>query len=261
LEPEILIVDEVLAVGDAEFQKKCLGKMSEVAGEGRTVLFVSHNMEAIRRICTTGLFLSAGRIELGASADQCVEAYLSKSLHRQGAHGIPFPAKDRNTPHIVRIEILDEVGRALPQPRTWDYVKFRIFYYSSTRIKNASVILYISTLGGSILTLCSTSPDSAFPMTIEPGHNFVDCDFPRLMLTAGSFVIGAGLAIPNLEWLYNQPHAAAFDVYARDTFNSGLAPTATRYPIAMEHIWRVPTPGELSYQSAGQEVLQLRANS
>ena len=110
LEPEILIVDEVLAVGDAEFQKKCLGKMSEVAGEGRTVLFVSHNMEAIRRICTTGIFLSAGRVELRASADQCVEAYLSKSLHRQRTHSIQFLSKDRNTPHILRIEISTKRG-------------------------------------------------------------------------------------------------------------------------------------------------------
>src|SRR5215471_16182034 len=61
LDPEILIVDEVLAVGDAEFQKKCLGKMSEVAGDGRTVLFVSHNMDAVRRICERGILLNNGR--------------------------------------------------------------------------------------------------------------------------------------------------------------------------------------------------------
>ena len=172
LEPEILVVDEVLAVGDAEFQKKCLGKMSEVAGDGRTVLFVSHNMGAIRRICTTGIFLSAGRVELRASADECVESYLSKSLHRQSTHSIQFFSKDRNTPHILRIEILDEAGNALPQPRTWDYVKFRIFIYTPMRIKGGSVVLHISTLGGSILNLCSTSPDSACPMTIEPGGQF-----------------------------------------------------------------------------------------
>jgi lipopolysaccharide transport system ATP-binding protein len=259
LEPEILVVDEVLAVGDVEFQKKCLGKMTEVAGAGRTVLFVSHNMESIRRICSTGLFLSAGRVELRAGVDQCIESYLSKSLRSNGTHGIQFPAKGSDSPRIVRIEILDEAGRPFLQPRTWDYVKFRIFFYSPIRIKSGSIVLYISTLGGSILTLCSTSPDSASPIPIEPGDNFVDCDFPRLMLSAGSFVIGAGLAIPNVEWLDNQPHAAAFDVYARDIFNSGLPPAVTRYPVAMEHFWRVPKPGGVSNQSADHEVLQLRA--
>jgi lipopolysaccharide transport system ATP-binding protein len=259
LEPEILIVDEVLAVGDAEFQKKCLGKMSEVAGTGRTVLFVSHNMDAVRRICRTGLFLSGGRLELRDSADRCIEAYLSKTLHRQGAHRIEFPAKGLDTPHVVRIEMLDETGKPLPRPRTWDYVKFRVFFYSPIRIKNGSVELYISTLGGCILTMCSTSPDSACPMIIEPGVNFIDCDFPRLMLSAGSFVIGAGLAIPNVEWLYHQPQAATFDIYARDTFNSGLAPATTRYHVAMEHFWRIPKPGELSNLSARRDALQLRA--
>jgi ABC-type polysaccharide/polyol phosphate transport system ATPase subunit len=77
LEPEILIVDEVLAVGDAEFQKKCLGKMQRVAGEGRTVLFVSHNMAAIRRLCTRGLFMTQGQCEGTADLASTVQTYLA----------------------------------------------------------------------------------------------------------------------------------------------------------------------------------------
>ena len=93
------------------------------------------------------------------------------------------------------------------------------------------------------MTRCSTSPDSAYPMSIEPGVNFVDCDFPQLMLSAGSFVIGAGLAMLNMDdWLYIQPHAGTFEVYARDIFKSGLAPAATRYPVAMDHFWHIPKP-------------------
>jgi lipopolysaccharide transport system ATP-binding protein len=241
LEPEILVVDEVLAVGDAEFQKKCLGKMSEVATLGRTVVFVSHNMEAVRRICHSGLFLSAGRVELRGTADQCIETYLSKTPSRH-AHGISFPKRGLDRPHIVRIEILDKLGKLLPQPRTWDFVKFRIFFYSPNRIKPGSVVLYISTLEGSLLTRCSTSPDSGYPMSIEPGANFVDCNFPQLMLSAGSFVIGAGLAIPNVEWLDHQPQAATFEVFSRDVFKSGLAPAATRYPLALDHFWHIQTP-------------------
>ena len=78
LESEILIVDEVLAVGDAEFQKKCLGKMGDVSkGEGRTVLFVSHNMAAVEKLCTSGIFLNNGEIELISSTADCIEHYLS----------------------------------------------------------------------------------------------------------------------------------------------------------------------------------------
>jgi lipopolysaccharide transport system ATP-binding protein len=83
LEPEILIVDEVLAVGDAEFQKKCLGKMQKVSQkEGRTVLFVSHNTQAILQLCDRGIFLENGRVTLVSTAAECVRLYLSKATEQ-----------------------------------------------------------------------------------------------------------------------------------------------------------------------------------
>ena len=75
LEPEILVVDEVLAVGDAEFQKKCLGKMGEVVSGGRTILFVSHSLHAIATLCTNGLLIDRGRTILNGTAHQCIELY------------------------------------------------------------------------------------------------------------------------------------------------------------------------------------------
>ncbi len=79
LEPEILVVDEVLAVGDAEFQKKCLGKMGEVAGHGRTVLFVSHNMLAVRALCRRGIFLDQGRVQTCGSIEEAVATYIAST--------------------------------------------------------------------------------------------------------------------------------------------------------------------------------------
>src|SRR5260221_9506453 len=77
LEPEILVVDEVLAVGDSEFQKKCLGKMGDVAKEGRTVLFVSHNMAAISQLCQTGMLLENGYVKILGEVDHVVNGYFS----------------------------------------------------------------------------------------------------------------------------------------------------------------------------------------
>ena len=76
LEPEILLVDEVLAVGDAAFQKKCLGKMGQVASEGRTVLFVSHNMGAVKSLCQNGLLIDQGIIKSNGLVQDCIEIYL-----------------------------------------------------------------------------------------------------------------------------------------------------------------------------------------
>src|SRR5262249_2440687 len=80
LEPEVLVVDEVLAVGDAAFQKKCLGKMSGVARQGRTVLFVSHNMGAVSNLCERGILLEAGRIVFSGSARDTIQQYNQLTL-------------------------------------------------------------------------------------------------------------------------------------------------------------------------------------
>ena len=244
LEPEILIVDEVLAVGDAEFQKKCLGKMDEVSRrEGRTVLFVSHNVAALRRICLTGILLSSGRVEDSGVLSECIASYVKHAPADTQTHRFFFPQQSREKHHIISLEVLDDKDRPLAQPRTHDHVRFRIHFYSPSHIRKGSVVLYISMHAGPLLSLCATSPDSAFPVEFKPGNNVVDCDFPSLMLSAGSFTIGAGLAIPNVEWLDNQPDAATLTIEARDIFNSGLAPVASRYPVPMDHFWRVPEFG------------------
>jgi lipopolysaccharide transport system ATP-binding protein len=240
LEPEILVVDEVLAVGDAEFQKKCLGKMADVASGGRTVLFVSHNMDAIRRICGSAVLLSHGQVARRGGVDECIEAYMAGgAATRAESHVIDLPRPPEDRPHVFRIEVLDREGRPLPAPRTWDYVRFRLHYYSPQLVTNGSVLFMISTAGGSLLTLCSTAPDSAHQMDLQPGEGFVECDFPRLELSAGLFTLGVGLAIPNVLWLDDQFHAATLEIHQNDIFGSGAPPTATRFPVPMDHRWRI----------------------
>jgi len=80
LEPEILIIDEVLAVGDAEFQKKCMGKMNDVSKSGRTVLFVSHNMSAVSALCKTGIVLDKGSVALNGDVEDCIRLYSEKNF-------------------------------------------------------------------------------------------------------------------------------------------------------------------------------------
>lgn len=116
LEPEILLIDEVLAVGDVEFQRKCLGKMGEVTGGGRTVLFVSHNMSAIRRLCPSVILLEEGRLAVRGNADEVIERYLSGSktlvLSQQtdGPIDLTFPEDPSKAMQIRRVRILDHKG-------------------------------------------------------------------------------------------------------------------------------------------------------
>lgn len=138
LEPEILIVDEVLAVGDAEFQKKCLGKMSEVAGGGRTVLFVSHNMTAVRQLCQHGMWLQGGRIKEIGPISLIARAYSDDTRERANsgdfsernisgdgsielisyfianARGEPYPPPGTNQDLIIYLNLNVKAGIARP---------------------------------------------------------------------------------------------------------------------------------------------------
>jgi len=110
LEPEILVVDEVLAVGDAEFQKKCLGKMKSVSGEGRTVLFVSHNMGAIQNLCTSALYLKNGLLHNTGPTEKIIAEYLSNETTLSGK--ISFEKKEELALQLNELTILDSNGES-----------------------------------------------------------------------------------------------------------------------------------------------------
>ena len=119
LEPEILLVDEVLAVGDVQFQKKCLGKMGEVAKGGRTVLFVSHNMGAVRSLCSRALLLECGRVESQGTTDSVVDAYLSTASTECLAQewGTPAEAPGNGKARLKRVA-LEYPGKSEGEPLT-----------------------------------------------------------------------------------------------------------------------------------------------
>jgi len=110
LEPEILIVDEVLAVGDAQFQKKCLGKMQNVSSEGRTVLFVSHNMGAIRQLCQNVLWIDKGLLHMQGKSSEIIDRYLQFGQAEIGKAQIVFPVDNDLTFQFKSIRLLSEMG-------------------------------------------------------------------------------------------------------------------------------------------------------
>ena len=248
LDPEILLVDEVLAVGDAEFQKKCLGKMGRVSRQGRTVLFVSHNLAAISRLCARGMVLEGGGLEfLGATAD-AVTRYRSLCLVRAGGHtplelppNVIFqasPAEPESDFAITRLELLDLADGPLTEVSTWDGLKIRIHYFARQRVRTASLELRISDERGTVLRL-STQPDGNVPMQIREGHGFGDCIIAELPLSAGRYDVGCGLAIPGRKWLVWHDILGTLTVRPSDVYGSGLAPIAARSLLAIRHRWVV----------------------
>jgi lipopolysaccharide transport system ATP-binding protein len=242
LEPEILIVDEVLAVGDMQFQQKCLGKMQEVGQAGKTVLFVSHNMGVVSSLCNQGLYLSAGQVAYTGSMHSAIERYLMVSREQNlAAPGILYQHNPETIANedfqILKITLLDENLELKSMVKTWDYCRIRIHYYSPRKVTNGSVELKISTSAGNNLIECSTRPLSGFELSFDEGNFYIDCVLPQLPLAAGSYCLTVGLAIPMIQWLCLKENIGFLEVSADDVYHSNFPPAQSRAPIAAEYFW------------------------
>ena len=248
LEPEILVIDEVLAVGDAAFQRKCMGRMEEVARHGRTVLFVSHNMAAIGRLCSKGLVLQQGRLRHWGSTTSAIAFYHSTLQHNgnrlgEDAGQVLYSRKPSSVESqfaITRIELLDGQKKPAGAFHTMDPATFRIHYTAPRQVSRAAVVFSLSSVDGSRLLLLSTQPDGPMELNFSCGSGVVDLSFPEMPLAAGVFIIGAGLAIPNVEWLCWTPELCQLNVLPRDVYASGLAPSSSRCLLALTHKWELP---------------------
>jgi lipopolysaccharide transport system ATP-binding protein len=248
LEPDVLIIDEVLAVGDADFQKRCLGKLGDVARQGRTVLFVSHNMAAIQKLCSSAIWLQEGRIVASGEPADVVSRYIDQSgLVDASGEGLPPGLLYRNKGEagqweacVDSISILDGSGLPLRTVQTWGDLRLRVKFSVERPFRSFSVVLSISTPDGVSLILTSTQPDHDVGFSAEPGRYSVDCVFEQLPLAAGEYVLGAGLAIPGIEYTWRNDSLARVRVEPRDVYDSGLPPASDRYLVASRHRWQQP---------------------
>lgn len=199
LEPEILIVDEVLAVGDAQFQKKCLGKMEEVGSQGRTVLFVSHNMSAVKSLCSRSVLLQNGRLVFDGVTVVAVNQY----LQRDGQHQAMIRWQDGNSPVIpsaflVEAGVLND-GQAVGADLTTElsiqiYIKFRVI---RPALVGTTVVLH-NAEGQVIFVSISNHEPEWHGRVRPPGLYESICEIPPNFLTDGCYTI----SIPFWEGFY-----------------------------------------------------------
>lgn len=217
LEPEILVVDEVLAVGDAEFQRKCLGKMGDVAREGRTVLFVSHNMSAILRLTEETLVIEKGRLALRAPTPQAVDYYLSRGFAREGeriweadevpAASLPF------RPLAVRLR--NPRGEVVNSIRSAEANTIEVEYCLDAPITGLRVGIYLMSMRGeTIFTSFDTDDPQVFEqMAVRPaGHYLSRCTLPADLLNEGRFVIGINASSYRVRRYFQDEQALTFSV-------------------------------------------------
>jgi lipopolysaccharide transport system ATP-binding protein len=194
LEPEILIVDEVLAVGDVEFQKKCLGKMQDVAKGGRTVLFVSHNMAAIRRLCTKGMMFAKGKISSIGDANIVVDSYLNSAddVERPKQNFIIDP--DRTGPAFVSVEIRNAAGA--PRSTLMAEEPFEVVLSIHNPLESKlGVVIGVEILDSEGISLFTSHSDdiSKELVFLQPGNSSATCVFNLNPLMPGSYCLQLGM--------------------------------------------------------------------
>ncbi|MBN1319904.1 MAG: ABC transporter ATP-binding protein [Thermoleophilia bacterium] len=215
LDPEILIVDEVLSVGDAAFQKKCLGKMEDVAGHGRTVLFVSHNVQAVRSLCTNAIELQAGRVANTGDAAQVVADYLTRQAER-GAHIEWEPGEgpgDREA-RILAVQVLDESGGIANVAFGDQSIRIRISFELSRVDPRLLVGFELTTGDGTIVLQCyHTDADEQEWPELEVGKNVLECALPGGLLNDGRYLVTPKVLVHGVRWIVRAAEAVSLEVH------------------------------------------------
>jgi lipopolysaccharide transport system ATP-binding protein len=239
LEPEILLVDEVLAVGDAAFQSKCLGKMSDVARGGRTVLFVSHNMAAVQSLCDRALLVDEGRIVADGEPLSIIEQYSSQVQVGDGVFDLTnHPRSGGNgDARIKRFRVIDATMRPTSSMPMGAQLGFEIDYRSSVPLDRADFV--IGVYNSMMQRVCRlSSARSGFFVDREMYQGTVSCFVPGVNLTAGRYYLNLAIIGPNHREDYDHlTQAAAFDISEADVFGTGKIPDSPGGPCFFVAEW------------------------
>ncbi len=225
LEPEILLVDEVLAVGDINFQRKCLGKMGDVSKSGRTILFVSHNMGAIGSLCSRTCWIDRGRLCKEGPTKEVIEAYLSGSAVGDAVEG---------GLQMRRICGGDEIRLTKVELFNGDFNESQFFNYNDTMImrfhfqvinpkrKYFAIEWTICTKMGTRIIYGSSSPQQELLITPTAKTGCVECCIPHIPLAEGAYQVNCSLSIPHRERLDLVEDTVNFQVVACDPYKTGF---------------------------------------
>lgn len=231
LEPEILIIDEVLAVGDAEFQKKCLGKMGEVTREGRTVLFVSHNMNAINNLCLKGLVLGSGRNLFFGSVSGAIEHYGSLSID-------DYTIEEGEWEFLIKsIRMVDPISSIEIESPVCGYpVQIQISGEMGSTVGDIECGISIYDKNGSFITVLNNKM-SNYNFDLDANEVLISCTLNDFPLMAGYYFCSLTIKANNKK-VYSSTKAFVFQIVASDYYNSGYQNTYGRQGIFLQQTWQ-----------------------
>jgi len=233
LDPEILLVDEVLAVGDAEFQKKCLGRVSEIAQSGRTVVFVTHDMAAVEALCSRALLLRHGRVEIDGPAHDVIASYLAGSTSVEAAI-VPLAdhpqRRGRGTAIMRAAVVADSTGQPAASVPMGTDLEIRVQFASEGGPLRPYMSAVVKTALG--LPVFGDTNRLADPERFAPrSSGVIACRIPQLPLMPGRYHVDLYFE-GSFEVIEHIPEALTFDVLPADVFGTGYLPPPQNGPIA-----------------------------
>jgi len=197
IEPDILLVDEVLAVGDAEFQKKCLGKMDEVTKKnGRTILFVSHNMAAVQSLCTRSILIDKGQVAMIGKTSDVIAKYLSKNLVQKAI--MEYPDKPDSPAVVRKISILNKDGEPRSELPISEPLNIEVDFNCNQKLTDTVLSLLIYSHDRDLLFYSSESDTSGKLSSYEPGSYQAKISLPAFLLNVGKYSFEILLHTPNI---------------------------------------------------------------
>ena len=247
LEPEVLIVDEVLAVGDTAFQRKCLGKMGEVSKAGRTVLFVSHNLAAVTALCSSAVVLRSGGLAFSGNVDDAVGNYLRDGTDR--AVRCLADRSDRSGSGKLRftdIRMFNKAGVPVEEAISGEYIKFEVRYRYREADRRSKLLLAVGIADELSNTVALFASDEmGFSPSRVPGDGILIVTIPRLLLRAGSYSIGLqaseGTTAPE-DFCDQIGQALSLHVLPGDFWSSGYVNRGGNYSLIDAEMGLVEAP-------------------
>jgi len=243
LEPDILIVDEVLAVGDAGFQKKCLDAMEGLKSGGRTVLFVSHNLAAVENLCSRGIWLDGGKVRKDGGAREVIldymasfagsptaESTLADSESRQGSGEIRYTRVEHLNP--------DRTPRALI--RCGDNLVIRFHYHVKKTVPYPVFWFRLFTNMGTLITLSASDLHGVYIPRVEPGDGYIDVEIESLNLLPGQYYFSLWIADDVNAVIYDGDVRTVLEVEPANIYASGWTPTSRHGIVYFPQRWSVP---------------------
>jgi lipopolysaccharide transport system ATP-binding protein len=238
LEPEILIIDEVLAVGDAEFQKKCLGKMKDVAGKGRTVLFVSHNMAAVQSLCTRCLFMQKGELVYSGEPRDVVDYYLKGGTGTGQALKSELKGKinqDDKEVQLLSVEYSSEINESKPLCSGDNaFIKLKIFLKEDAKVV---IRLDLFDLDNNLLFICNNF-HSGDEFDLKKGESELVCRVNRFPLYEGEYRLDVN-AYSNKQLVNRVEDAIRLDIGAGDFFGTSKISLKKLGNVLIDNTWEV----------------------